>query len=112
MPAEVETGVEKVLMVDELSEPLSQISGVGAGNPIHLHLDQDLLPVNEALTAAGIKQNLDSYIQQQPEKAQPCSNTLLSTVFSLLSCATRTPSSSESSTPRTALSRMALCSAW
>merc|ERR1711970_1589884 len=64
--AEAESGVEKVLMVDVLSEPLSQISGVGAGNPIHLHLDQDLLPVNEALTAAGIKKKLDDYIQKQP----------------------------------------------
>merc|ERR1711971_1222541 len=71
--AEVESGVEKVLMVDELSEPLSQISGVGAGNPIHLHLDQDLLPVDEALTAAGIKQKLDNYIQKQPcEEEGPC----------------------------------------
>merc|ERR1712088_1030867 len=64
--AEAESGVEKVLMVDVLSEPLSQISGVGAGNPIHLHLDQDPLPVNEPLTAAGIKQKLDDYMEKQP----------------------------------------------
>jgi len=71
--AEAESGVEKVLMVDVLSEPLSQISGVGAGNPIHLHLDQDLLPVNEPLTAAGIKKKLDDYIQKQPcEEEGPC----------------------------------------
>merc|ERR1711887_469612 len=63
---EVQDELVNVLMVDVLSEPLSQISGVGAGNPIHLHLDQDLLPVNEALTAAGIKKKLDDYIQKQP----------------------------------------------
>jgi len=70
--AEADSGVEKVLMVDVLSEPLSQIDGVGAGDPIHLHLDQDLLP-DQALTATGIKDKLDAYIQKQPcEEEGPC----------------------------------------
>ena len=70
--AEADSGVEKVLMVDVLSEPLSQIDGVGAGDPIHLHIDQDLLP-DQDLTAAGIKEKLDAYIQKQPcEEEGPC----------------------------------------
>jgi len=64
--AEAESGVEKVLMVDVLSEPLSKISGVGAGDPIHLHIDEDLLPVGEDITAKGIKTRLDAYIEKQP----------------------------------------------
>merc|ERR1719210_2102793 len=63
---EAESGVEKVLMVDVLSEPLSKISGVGAGDPIHLHIDEDLLPVGEDITANGIKTRLDAYIEKQP----------------------------------------------
>merc|ERR1712108_90636 len=55
--AEADSGVEKVLMVDVLSEPLSQIDGVGAGDPIHLHLDQDLLP-DQALTLLASKISL------------------------------------------------------
>merc|ERR1711953_754727 len=62
---EAESGVEKVLMVDDLPEPLSKISGVGAGDPIHLHIDQDLLP-DETITAAGIKTKLDEFIEKQP----------------------------------------------
>jgi len=64
--AEADSGVEKVLMVDVLSEPLSDISGVGAGDPIHLHIDEDLLPVGEDITADGIKTKLDAYMEKQP----------------------------------------------
>jgi len=63
--AEADSGVEKVLMVDVLPEPLSKISGVGAGDPVHLHIDQDLLP-DETITAAGIKTKLDEFIEKQP----------------------------------------------
>ena len=63
---EAESGVEKVLMVDDLSEPLSKISGVGAGDPIHLHLAEDLLPAKEPLTASGIKTKIDTFIASQP----------------------------------------------
>jgi len=63
--AEADSGVEKVLMVDVLSEPLSKISGVGAGDPVHLHIDEDLLP-DEAITAQGIKTKLDDFIKKQP----------------------------------------------
>jgi len=62
----VTSGVEKVLIVDELSESLSKIDGVGAGNPVHLHFADDLLPVNEELTAAGVKTKLDAFIASQP----------------------------------------------
>jgi len=64
--AEANSGVEKVLIVDELSESLSKIDGVGAGNPVHLHFADDLLPVNEELTAAGVKTKLDAFIASQP----------------------------------------------
>jgi hypothetical protein len=57
--------IEKVLMVDVLSEPLSKISGVGAGDPVNLHIDEDLLP-DEAITAQGIKTRLDDFIKKQP----------------------------------------------
>jgi hypothetical protein len=69
--AEADSGVEKVLMVDALSEPLSKISGVGAGDPIHLLLDEDLLP-DEFITAAGIKTNLDAFIKKQPCEEEGC----------------------------------------
>ena len=69
--AEADSGVEKVLMVDALSEPLSEISGVGAGNPVHLHIDEDLLP-DEAITADGIKKKLDAFIKKQPCEGESC----------------------------------------
>jgi hypothetical protein len=69
--AEADSGVEKVLMVDALSEPFSKISGVGAGDPIHLLLDEDLLP-DEVITAAGIKTNLDAFIKKQPCEEEGC----------------------------------------
>merc|ERR1712179_411638 len=69
--AEADSGVEKVLMVDALSEPLSEISGVGAGNPVHLHIDEDLLP-DEAITVDGIKKKLDAFIKKQPCEGESC----------------------------------------
>jgi len=87
---EAESGVEKVLMVDDLSKLLLnediglgrwakvmeqelarldtawKISGVGAGDPIHLHLGEDLLPAKEPLTASGIKTKIDNFIASQP----------------------------------------------
>jgi len=75
--AEVESGVEKVMVVEEdWGVEQGEVSAVGAGHPVHLQLVGDLLQGGEHLTAADIEAKLDARLPEgcaeEEEEEEEC----------------------------------------